>query len=245
MPPDLRVRLLGTICVEDLMLRGKALAVFAYLAVHRQATAEVLDDRCWGEASASRGHKRVKEVMWECRSVIGLAHLPPAQSGTYAVGPNVSTDLDLFEAHLLRADGLDGLERAEALRAALDLVQGPIFRYPTRSAASFAWIDLENLANHWELRLEQAAIECAELFASSSAVRDAVVVLLKMLEVLPLNVALTECLMRAHAAAGEVHVVKSVFDAHVEGLSRMLDAAPEASTTALRDELLSGQRSRR
>jgi DNA-binding SARP family transcriptional activator len=244
-PTELRVRLLGTIGVEGLTLRGKALAVLAYLAIHRQATAEVLDDSCWGEPSASRGHKRVKEVMWECRSVIGLAHLPPARAGIYTVGPDVSTDLDLFDAHVVNADALDGVERAEALRAALELVHGPIFRYPSRSAASFAWIDLENLANHWELRVEQAAIECAELFVSGRAFRDGVVVLLRLLEALPLNVALTECLMRAHAAAGELQLVESVYDAHVDGLSRVLDAAPETSTSDLREELLSGHRSRR
>jgi hypothetical protein len=52
--------------------------------------------------------------------------------------------------------------------------------------------------------------------------------------------------MRAHAAAGERHLVESVFDAHLDGLQRVLHAEPEATTVALRDELLGDNaRSRR
>jgi DNA-binding SARP family transcriptional activator len=238
------VRLLGPIEVDGVRLREKAVAVLAYLAVHRTASGDTLEDACWTSPSNGRSRKRLKDVVSECRSTVGIEHLPHAIAGTYTVGPNVTTDLDLFERALERAVLDTGLERAGHLQNALDLIRGRIFAFPSRSTPSFGWVDLENLVSHWELRIEDVARECALLLSDAGQVRDSVVVLLRALEVLPLNVGLTEALMTVHAAAGEHHAVEAVFRAHAEGLARIHDCEPEGTTVDLRAELLAPTRRR-
>jgi len=52
-----------------------------------------------------------------------------------------------------------------------------------------------------------------------------------------LNTAITEALMRAHAAAGNTQAVETVYRAHAEGLDRILNADPEDSTSGLYRDL--------
>jgi len=237
LPEQVVVRLLGTIGVDGVLLRDKALAVLAYLAVHGKATADEIDIACWIRPSGGPGTKRVKDIISECRGIIGTQHLPPSQRGIYAVGPDLITDLDLFTARVDAADRQPGRVRAEGLERALNLVSGRIFRYPTRGANSYTWIDLEHLMANWEARIEAIALDCATNYADSGSTDKAIAVLLRMLEVLPLNVALTEALMRSHARDGDRSRVEAVYRAHLDGLERVHGSAPEPSTVQLRSEL--------
>lgn len=239
------MRFLGPIDVDGVVLRDKCLAVLAFLAVRRSASGDAVEDACWSEPSSGPARKRLKDIVSECRAALGTDHIPRASGGIYSVGPNVSTDLDLFNQAVERAGHKAGSERARSLREALGLVRGRVFAYPARSTASFGWIDLENLVSHWELRIEDTAEECALLLADADQGRDAVEVLLRALEVLPLNVRLTEALMSVHAAAGDHDMVDLVFRAHRDGLARVHGCEPEESTVDLRAELLAGQRRRR
>lgn len=243
-PEEIVVRLLGPIEVGGVRLREKAVAVLAFLAVHRTASGDTLEDACWTSPSNGRSRKRLKDVVSECRSTVGIEHLPHADAGIYAVGPKVVTDLYLFDRALERADLEAGLERARHLQAALDLIRGRIFAFPSRSTPSFGWIDLENLVSHWELRIEDVARDCALLLSDAGRTRDSVMVLLRVLEVLPLNVGLTEALMTVHATAGERHAVDAVFRAHAQGLARIHGCEPDDTTVDLRADLLAAARRR-
>lgn len=235
---DIIVRYLGNIRVEGgKALQGKATAAVAYLALHRTATVEALEDACWNDPRAGSTRKRLKNVMSEARAAIGAQHLPAAADGRYSTGPRVTTDLQLFEGFLDRAATQSGAAQANTYASALDLVTGKPFTYPSRSASSFVWIDLENLRSHWEVRIEGLAQRCAETYLTLGDTGEAVAVLRQTLKSIPLNTCLTEALMRSHAAAGELDAVHAVYEEHAKGLKAMTHDDPVASTQALLQEL--------
>ena len=227
------VRLLGEIRVDGPRpLRPKPTAVVAYIALHRSVSIEALEDACWADPSPGL-RKRLKDVMSECRSGIGSHNLPVSTDGHYTVGPSVVTDLELFDRRVERAADEPPAEQADAYRSALDLVTGKILTYPSRAGSSFGWIDTENLRSQWELRIQSVAQHCIETYLSIDAPDDAIDVANHILQALPLNTAITEALMRAHAAAGNTQAVETVYRAHAEGLDRILNVDPEESTAAL------------
>ncbi|MEZ5230908.1 MAG: bacterial transcriptional activator domain-containing protein, partial [Acidimicrobiales bacterium] len=54
----------------------------------------------------------------------------------------------------------------------------------------------------------------------------------------PLNTPLTEALMRAHAATGDLKAVETVYRSHLDGLHRTLNSDPEESTNDLHRSLV-------
>ena len=114
---------------------------------------------------------------------------------------------------------------------------GKVFTYPSRAGSSFSWIDIENLLSQWELKVERVAHQCAEAFLTIGAPDEAAEAALHALNALPLNVLLTETLMRARAAANDIGAVATVYRAHVDGLARIHRADPEDSTRNLYRQL--------
>jgi len=238
---EILVRLLGEIRVEGgLPLRSKATAVIAYIALHRSVPVAMLQDACWADPLNGAPRKRLKDVLSECRAAIGSQHLPASSDGCYTTGPSVMTDTELFDRRVAHGEALPPLERALSYRSALELVTGKVFTYPGRAAPSFGWIDTENLLSQWEIRIEAVALQCADDFLANHAPERAVEVAHHALHALPLNTALTETLMRAHADAGDTRAIETVYRAHVDALARIHDTHPEESTRRLREDLRIG-----
>ncbi|QYG94398.1 LysM peptidoglycan-binding domain-containing protein [Iamia sp. SCSIO 61187] len=235
---DVLVRLLGDITIEGGRkgIAPKPTAVIAYIAIHRSVSSEQLQDACWSEPGLTDHRRRLRDLMSQCRAAVGTNHLPTSHDGRYSAGPRLVTDTELFERRIARAAGLSPAEAAGAYRDALGLVTGKVFSYPSRARASFAWIDVENLVNRWEVRIAGVAQQCAETYIDLGEPETAAEVLHSIASALPLHSGLVEALMRAHAAAGNLQAVRSAYAAYIKGLDG-LNLDVEDSVQVTFDEL--------
>jgi DNA-binding SARP family transcriptional activator len=237
---DVLVRLLGDIQIDGgKPLRPKPTAVVAYIALHGSVTVEALEDACWADPSSGSLRKRLKDVMSECRAGIGSQHLPASAGGRYCVGPRVMTDTQLFDLRVGRAEGQPPDQAADTYRSALGLIRGKVFTYPSRAGSSYSWIDLENLVSQWEVRIATVTHRCVAHLLEAGRSDEAASVAREVLQALPLDTSLTEDLMTAHAASGDLGAVETVYRAHCELLQLLHHADPEPSTDLVRRRLLS------
>jgi DNA-binding SARP family transcriptional activator len=243
--PEVLVRLLGDIRVDAAgeRLAAKQTAVIAYVALHRTVTVERLTDAIWAQPSTG-SRKRLANTISDCRSVIGHRYLPTAIEGRYSAGLGLQTDTDQFTRLVTRAATEPPADAAATLRAALDLITGPVFTYRHSDRSSFSWVDLENLASIWELKIAAVAQHCAELYLDLEKPRDAATTAQHALTIIPTHSGLTETLMRAHAAAGDDHAVRRVYQAHLAALAALDLDDPDESTSNLYDELRQGATTR-
>ncbi|HTO00558.1 MAG TPA: bacterial transcriptional activator domain-containing protein, partial [Microthrixaceae bacterium] len=236
-PPgyDVLVRLLGDITVEGgKPLKPKATAVVAYLALHRSVTTERLDEACWFGSDGISHVKRLRDTMTESRDALGSQHFPANRSGSYLAGPRVRTDLDLFDWHVQRAANLESEEAVEHYRAALDLVTGRPFSYPNSARVSYGWVDFEHHSTTWELRITGVAQACAAMCIDFNEPGEAIGLLHRIVQTIPLNSALVEALMRAHIANDDPTGAESVYKAHAVALDRANFGDPDDSIEGLR-----------
>jgi len=232
---DILVRLLGNITVEGgKAMKAKATSVVAYLALHRSVTTERLEEACWYGSDGTSTRKRLRNVMTEARDALGSQHLPVNRDGMYAAGPRLRTDIELFEWHVKRAAVLDPSQAVEHLRAALDLVTDRPFAYPNVARNSYGWVDLEHLATTWEYRVAQAASRCAEMQLATGDLDEAINLLRRLVQAIPLNGTVVEALMRAHIAGGEHAGAEHVYQEHAAALSQADLGDPQDSLEALR-----------
>lgn len=241
-PPDydVLVRLLGDITVEGgERLKPKATAVVAYLAINRSVTTERLEEACWFGSEGASHTKRLHDTMTENRAALGSQHFPANRSGSYVVGPGVRTDLELFEWHVQRAADLPPDQAVQQYEAALHLLTGKPFSYPNAARASFGWVDFEHHATTWELRVAGVAQACAALHLDAGEPRAAITMLRHVVQVIPLNSALVEALMRAHLADDDRAGAESVYREHAAALEQATLGDPEDSIEQLRLDLQS------
>ena len=236
-PPgyDVLVRLLGDITVEGgEPLKPKATAVVAYLALHRSVTTERMEEACWFGSDGASHTKRLHDTMAESRSALGSQHFPANRGGRYVVGSRVRTDLDLFDWHVQRAADLPPAEAVAQYQAALDLVIGKPFSYPNAARASFGWVDFEHHATSWELRVAGVAQACAALHLDAGETAEAITMLRRIVQAIPLNSAVIETLMRAHIADDDRTGAENVYREHAAALEQAKLGDPEDSIEQLR-----------
>ncbi len=239
-PPayDVLVRLLGDITVEGgKPLKPKASAVVSYLALHRTVTTERLEEACWFGSDGSSHRKRLRDVMTEIRDALGSQHFPANRSGTYVAGQQVRTDLDLFEWHVQRAADLEPAEAISHYRAALDLVTGKPFSYPNAARASYGWVDFEHHSTTWEYRVASVAQACAEQYLDAGQPGEAITMLRRFVQAIPLNSSVVEALMRAHIADDDRAGADRVYREHATALQQAKLGDPEDSIEQLRLDL--------
>lgn len=235
---DVMVRVLGDIHVDGHPdLTAKQTAVLAYIALHGNVAADRVEDAVWAAPTGGSRRKRLANTMSEVRAAIGRHHLPAAADGRYTTGPGVSTDAHAFD-HLVRRAASEPPDAAAAtLRAALDLVTGPVFTYRTAERGNYTWVDLENLVSTWELRVAAVAERCTDLHLELGRAADAADIANRALGIIPTHTGITEALMRAHAATGDRLAVQRVYQAHASALEHLdLDDVAD-STTELYQQL--------
>lgn len=209
--PEVLVRLLGEIDVVGgrKPLTPKQTAVVAYIALHAPVAAERIEDAIWTEPTSSR-RKRMSNTVSDCRFSLGEEHLPFAHEGRYSVGPRVGTDLALFERRVAYAADRPPEEAVALLRQAMELVRGPVFTYRSLDRSSYVWIDIENWMTTWELKVATAAMRLSELALELGDTEAAIWAAERGLLALPTNSPLTEALMKAYRAAGDVEAAERV-----------------------------------
>ncbi len=241
-PPahDVLVRLLGDITVEGgKPLKPKATAVVAYLALHHTVTTERLEEACWFGSDGTSHRKRLRDVMTESRDALGSQHFPANRNGTYVAGPRVRTDLDLFEWHVQRAADLEPSEAISHYRAALELVTGKPFAYPNAARASYGWVDFEHHSTTWEYRVASVARACTELHLDAGQPGEAITLLRRVVQAIPLNGSVVEALMRSHIANDDRAGAERVYQEHATALQQAKLGDPQDSIEQLRLDLQS------
>jgi DNA-binding SARP family transcriptional activator len=229
--PDVLVRVLGEITVDGAPnLTAKQTAVLAFIALHGTVTAERVENAVWAAPTSNSRRKRLSNTVSEIRAAIGREHFPTGVDGRYTTGAGVTTDAHLFDHLVRQAAGEAPAAACATLRAALDVVSGPVFTYRDVDRASYTWVDLENLVSTWELRIAAVAERCADLYIDIGQPNDAAEVANRALTLIPTHTGITEVLMRAHAANGDRLAVQRVFQAHASALEQ-LDLDDVAETT--------------
>jgi len=239
---EILVRLLGDITVDGgtAPLTGKQTALVAYIALHRNIRSDRIADAVWVTPAAVSPRKRLANTITKCRAAIGARHLPVAKDSRYTVGPDVATDIDLFERRIAASTAVPPDQEVELLRGALDLVRGPVFDYPSTERDSYSWVDVENWISTWELKVTSTAERAAALYLDLGEPTEAVQVAERTLRVVPTHPGLTEVLMQAHAANGDRLAVQRVYQAHVNALDQLdLDTVAD-STAELYERLRAG-----
>jgi DNA-binding SARP family transcriptional activator/nucleoid-associated protein YgaU len=239
---EILVRLLGDITVDGgtAPLTGKQTALVAYIALHRNISSDRIADAVWVTPAAVSPRKRLANTITKCRAAIGARHLPVAKDSRYTVGPEVATDIDLFERRVAASTGMPPDQEVELLRGALDLVRGPVFDYPSTERDSYSWVDVENWISTWELKVTSTAERAAALYLDLGEPTKAVQVAERTLRAVPTHPGLTEVLMQAHAANGDRLAVQRVYQAHVNALDQLdLDTVAD-STAELYERLRAG-----
>lgn len=233
-PFDVLVRVLGEIEVlgTETSLTPMQTSVFVYLALHSPVASETIQDAIWTMPTENR-KKRLANTISEIRPAIGPDQLPPASDGRYRVGPQVKTDLELFESRVARAAEQPPELAMETLRGALDLVSGPVFTYRNSDRTSYVWVDHENWISSTELKVTCAAERLACLYLESNDHDGAVWAASVGMKAAPTHSRLTQILMRAHHAAGDRRAIEQVFNSHVNALQKLDidDADPDLLDT--------------
>jgi DNA-binding SARP family transcriptional activator len=198
-------------------LSPKQTAVLTYLALHQPVSAERIEDAVWSAPTASR-RKRLANTISEIRASLGADQVPVANGSRYEVAEGVVTDLDLFNRRVAFAESQPDDIAVNTLRGALELVEGPVFSYRTADRASYVWVDTEDWISITELRVTDAAERLADLCWSTGDYSGAAWTARRGLQASPTHPGLTAALIRAHAAAGERHAARHVYDSHVAAL---------------------------
>jgi DNA-binding SARP family transcriptional activator len=241
-PSDVLVRVLGDIEVDGTKAPAtpKQTALITYIALHGSTDGERLTEALWCSPAGVGSHrKRLTNTLGECRRILDGDHLPPAVDGRYSVGPGVLSDIELWDLRV-KAAATQPLDLAAGtLQGAIDLVRGPIFSYRTADRDSYAWVDIENWMAIWEKKVTSVAQHLAELYMDLGQVDQAIAVATHILQAVQTDTAMTETLMRAHAANGDLRSLQRVYQAHVNALEHLDLDAPAESTTTLLDHLRS------
>ncbi|GAA2725691.1 BTAD domain-containing putative transcriptional regulator [Cellulomonas aerilata] len=132
---DVRVRLLGEICVErdggSVPLSGaKRMAVLAFLALRAPhvVSRPALVRAIWGEGAPESADNAIQVHISNLRGALGRASILTSSDG-YRLSPRVAIDLQEFETAARRGvaelDACDAVAASATLRAALSLWDGP------------------------------------------------------------------------------------------------------------------------
>jgi DNA-binding SARP family transcriptional activator len=221
-PPEYEVlvRLLGDIRIDGgtKQLNAKPTAVAAYLAIHRELTADRLEEACWFGSDGTSHRKLLLDAVSECRAALGRTHFPSNRHGTYRVDAAIRTDVELFEWHVGQAARQEGAEAMESYRSALDLVTGRPFTYPNASRRSFGWVDYEHHATTWEHKVTNVAKAFTELCLDIGRHEEAIDQLRLLLQAIPLSGDLVAALMRTHLATGDRAAAEALYQEHAKAL---------------------------
>jgi DNA-binding SARP family transcriptional activator len=244
---EVLVRVLGEITVEGAAapLTRLQTALVAYLALHRSASVERINEAIWPNVASKAPRKRLSNAVNKCRDALGRRHLPAAGDNHYSVGPGVATDVDLFERRAAAVARMPRARAAETLSGALDLVRGQIFQYPDRQERKdetnpYSWVSLENWISRTEPKIAAAGQRVAELYLELGEPARAVQEGERALQLVPHHSGLVEVLMQAHDAKGDRLAVHRVYSEHAEALERLDLDEPAESTAALYQHLRSG-----
>ncbi|MGH9244040.1 MAG: AfsR/SARP family transcriptional regulator, partial [Acidimicrobiales bacterium] len=187
----------------------KHTAALAYVALHRSVTLDRLRDAVWGGKPVSP--KTVRNVLNKLRELLPGA-VSDVFDGRVTAGPDLATDVELFERRVAYARRQPPTEASTTLKAALELVKDQPFAYLGRNDASYRWVDHENWGSRWEAKVVDAADRLGTLHLDAGAYHAACRAAERGLAISPANRQLTRQLIQAYRLLGQPEVASRVAD---------------------------------
>ena len=233
------VRVLGAprakLAEADLELTPQQLSTLAFVALHREVATSDLGEAIWG------GERVPEQRLRDLLSVLRRKTDPhdvirKIDDGVVRAGDDLGCDTMLFEALNERARSC----RAEwGLRSIemIDLAAGRPFSYPGTAEQYWRWADLGQLHSIWQHRVTTVVCELAELHLTHGDAHAAIDVASHGLRVDPLSSAVTEVLIKAYAATGELAAAQRVFESHDRALADIDLGGASEETRRVYDQL--------
>jgi DNA-binding SARP family transcriptional activator len=220
-----------------------ATEIIAYLAVHSEGVhLNVLTGAIWprGVTPEVRDATLVRVTAWLGSDGSGAPNLVTDSSGRLRLGPGVRVDWQVFRAFVARADTSG--DEAGCLDRALGLVRGEPLA--GRDPSRYWWLATDPFCYEVPATVADAAHRLAGLRLAAGDLAAAMAAARAGLRLAPDDETLWQDLLRAAAATGQEHVLRSVVDEVCARVARdhvLPRMAPE--TEALIDELLPSWRS--
>ena len=239
MPERLRVRVLGSLVVEDVAERDlgsrQGRTVLKVLAVARGEPVSVdrLADALWGDRPVARPVDQVGVLVSRLRGVLGSGRIVREEAG-YRLRADW-LDLDELDDRVADAASALAAGRVAVARAAADAALA-IARGPVLAGEDGAWLEVERAAVAATVgRARAIALEAAATAGDHpavSALGEAA------LAADPYDEVVLRLLMRAHAAAGRPAVALATYARVRVRLVEDLGVSPAAETEAVHAEVL-------
>ncbi|HET7088827.1 MAG TPA: AAA family ATPase [Anaerolineae bacterium] len=248
--PDVRICLLGRIEVArgDRVLRAndwsrrKAQTLLARLAIEpsRRLLKDQALDLLWPDQTVAAASNNLYRTLHSLRQTLDT-HLGPGsansmityEDGVFTLGDSVQIDAAEFER--LCSTPATSESRIPNLQSALSLYRGDLL--PDDLYSDWTLSPRESLR-----RLHrEASITLAHHRIQSRDYPAAIVLLLPLIDRDRADEPVHRSLMRAYALAGRRHDALRQYQACVDALAADLDLPPEPETTALYDQILSGE----
>ena len=118
--------------------------------MHRKVSIERITCALWNDEAPNR--RRVRDLLYELRKTVGKNAVSELEASLITAGPQLSCDLDTWEAltgriKLAPAEN----DRRQAEIAALSS-GGPVFEYPETQHKHWTWVTNENIDGLWTSR---------------------------------------------------------------------------------------------
>jgi DNA-binding SARP family transcriptional activator len=233
---------------EDTEISGwtiqKARELLAYLVARggTRVTREEAADALWPEAPADEvGHLLSNAAYYVRKTLRGALTSPNGRLLTiseqrYLLQPGAfRVDLDAFDAHLRRAESLEGSEALIEYDRALS-----IYRSDFLAGEPFEWA--EPFRRDYQRRFTTAAHQAGRLALECRDVKRAMDFYQAILDRDPIDEEAARSVMRCHAKLGDVNGVRRAYKTLQESLKRELEddkAEPMPETVALLSTLTS------
>ncbi len=209
-----------------------AQALLAYLALNagRPIRREKLAGLLWPDSSEENARTYLRQALWRVRKAIGESYLP-ADRMTVSFEPDEDCRLD---AAMLEEEPATGWS-AESLIEAVAPYQGDLL-----PGFYEEWVTLERerLRALYERRMDQLV----ELLAGAARWGEILNWAERWIAMGGAPEPAYRALMQAHASAGNLTSVKSVYQRCAMALEEELGVAPSKETTTLYQRLISGER---
>ncbi len=242
--PSFVVRLLGRPRIDGVAELGPLeISIITFLACNGgSATPEQVIDAVWNGRLIERG-TFLNRLTKTRRAAPGVLQSRSSGTRRLALGPGVTTDLELLERAFRNAAHASTGEAIEHLRAGLAYVDGVPFDSP-----NLDWPHNQQHHAHASTLIEHAALMLVDLALDIGDIATARFACQQGLIGLPLNEPLYCARMRVEAAAGHPNGIREAYRDLVRGLSGLDEGLgtyqPDPNTSRLYEQLLTASKLR-
>lgn len=216
---------------ESIKLTPQQLSALALIATRRDIPAHDFKRAIWGDEDDVSA-ERVRDMLSVLRKKVGgLSVIPKREDGLVCAGPDLGSDVLVFDALATRARTTPE-ELVERLHQMLDLVTGRLFNYSSLDQTWWRWSEIAFGMTDWTSRTTTAAETLARIYLDRSEPAAARDIAERGLIADPLNAALTEVLMEAYADLGALEAAQRVYESHDRQLD-MSDLGGASTETRL------------